>query len=162
MITEMRLQAARPVADPRLFPRGLLLHLRHGEVIERYVLPVAVGAPETAGAQDARERAERRKVLLVVPLVELGLELGRDAHRVHQEPAGIAGRELVAGQDLIVLEAHQAGDLACDALRPRRQVLAADRKIRRPLQDGDRVQRIGNINALRRAVTLLVASVTLT
>jgi hypothetical protein len=49
----------------------------------------------------------------------------------------------------IVLEAHQAGDLACDALRPRRQVLAADREIRRPLQDGDRVERIGNINALR-------------
>src|ERR1700675_5116562 len=60
MIAEMRLQAARPVADPRLFPRGGLLHLRRGEVIERHVLPVAAGAPEAAGAQDARGRAEGR------------------------------------------------------------------------------------------------------
>src|SRR6266498_2254744 len=78
MIAEMWLQAARPVADPRRFPRAGLLHLRHGEVIERHVLPVAAGAAEAAGAQDARDRAERRNVLLVVPLVELGLEVGRD------------------------------------------------------------------------------------
>src|SRR5712691_8566679 len=140
VITEMRFQAACPVAFPRLLPLGRLLHLGRGEVVERHVFAAAAAATETTGAEDARDGAERRDVLLVVPLVELGLEFGRDVHRVQQQPSGIAGRELVPGQDLIALEAQQTLDAADDALRPRRQVLPADRQIARAPQHRDIVE----------------------
>src|SRR5213594_316798 len=78
MIAEMRLQAARPLALPRRLPLRRLLHRGRGEVVERDVLPAAAGAPEAASAQHAGDGGERGDVLLVVPLVELGLELGRD------------------------------------------------------------------------------------
>src|SRR5712691_8246762 len=110
VIAEMRFQAGCPVAFPRLLPLGRLLHLGRGEVVERHVFAAAAAATETTGAQDSRDGAERRDVLLVVPLVELGLEFGRDVHRVQQEPAGIGGRELVARQDLIAFEPQQTLD----------------------------------------------------
>ena len=68
---------------------------------------------------------------------------GLDIHRVDQEPAGIVGRQLVARQDLIALEAHQALDLAGHPLRPGRQVVAADRLVGRALQHADRVEIVG-------------------
>ena len=88
-------------------------------MIERHVLAVAAGAAEPSSAQDTGDGAERGDVLLVVPLVEFGLALGDDIHRIQQEPTGRGGWKLVAGQDLIALEAHQALDARGDALRPR-------------------------------------------
>src|SRR5213592_4400411 len=77
VITELRLQPARPVALPRLLPLVRLHHVRRLEMIERHVLPIA-GAAEAPRAEHARHGGERRDVLLVVPLVELGLQIGRD------------------------------------------------------------------------------------
>src|SRR5262245_61478286 len=101
MVAKVRLQPARPVALARLLPLGGLLHLGSGEMIERHVLAVAARAPEAARGEDAGNGAEGRDVLLVVPLVELGLEFGGDVHRVQQEPAGLLRRQLVAGQGLL-------------------------------------------------------------
>src|SRR5262245_5276991 len=112
-------------------------------MIKCHVLAVAAGATEASGAQDAGHGGQRRDVLLVVPLVELGLELRRDVHGVQQEPAGIAWRKLVAGQDLIAFEAHQTLDLRGHALRPRRRVFATDRQVRRALQHRDAVEIVG-------------------
>src|SRR5262245_16187707 len=126
MVAEMRLEAARPFALPRDLPLGRFLDRRRGEVIERDVLPVARAAEATC-AEHAGNGREGWDVLLVVPLVELGLEFGRDVHRVQQKTAGVGRRELVTRQDLIAFEAHQAFDTTRDALRPGREVLAADR-----------------------------------
>ena len=57
-------------------------------------------------------------MLLVVPLVELGLELGRDVHGVEQEPARRPGRKLVAGQGLVALVAHEELDAPGHTLGP--------------------------------------------
>src|SRR5258706_10606095 len=84
VIAEMRLEAARPFTLPRDLPLRGFLNLRRGEVVERDVLPVAARAAEAARAEDAGDGGERGDVLLVVPLVELGVELGRDVHRVQQ------------------------------------------------------------------------------
>src|SRR5438477_1424109 len=104
MIAEMRLETARPFTLPRGLPLGGLLHGRRGEMVERDVLPVVAVAAESTRPEDPRNGGERGDVLLVVPLVELGLELGRDVHRVQQESAGIGWRALISGQDLVALD----------------------------------------------------------
>src|SRR5262249_59925411 len=112
----MRLQPAGPVALARLLPLRRLLHLGRRQMIEGEVLAIA-GAAEAAGAQHAGYGGERRDVLLVVPFVELDLVLGRDVHGVEQQTAGPGRRKLIAREDLIALEAHEALDLGGDALR---------------------------------------------
>src|SRR5262245_15635276 len=95
MVAEIRLETARPFTLSRDLPFRRFLDRRRGEVIERDVLPVA-GAAKAARAEHAGNGGERRDVLLVVPLVELGLELGRDVHGVQQETAGVRRRELIS------------------------------------------------------------------
>src|SRR5262249_6938359 len=115
VVAEMRLESARPVALPRLPPPRPLPDVGRRQMIERDVLPVAA-SPEATRAEHAWHRGERGDVLLVVPLVELGLEFGHDVHRVQQEPSGAGRRELIARQDLIALEAHEAIHARRDAL----------------------------------------------
>ena len=68
---------------------------------------------------------------------------GRDVHGVQEQTAGAGGRELVAGEYLIALEAHQPLDAARDALGPRREILSADGQVRRALEDGHAVEIVG-------------------
>src|SRR5580765_5058190 len=105
----MWLQPARPVALARLLPLGRLLHLGRRQVVERHVLAVP-GAAEAPGAEDAGHGGERRDVLLVVPLVELGFVLRSDVHGIEEQPTRTGRRQLVARKDLIALEAPQALD----------------------------------------------------
>src|SRR5215470_7374211 len=130
VIAKVWLQPAGPVALARLLPLGRLLHVGRRQMIERDVLAIA-GAAEAAGAEHAGHGGERRDVLLVVPLVELGFVLRRDVHRVEQQAARACRRQLITGKDLIALEAHEPLDPAGDALGPRREVRAADRQIGR-------------------------------
>ena len=62
MIAELRLQAARPVALPRLLPLRGVRHLGRVEMVEGHVPAVAAGAAETPRAQDAGQSE------VVVPL----------------------------------------------------------------------------------------------
>src|SRR5438093_11286557 len=62
VIAEVRLQAARPVALPRLLPLGRLLNLGCGQVVERHVLAVAAGAAKAPGAEDTRD-GDRKSVV---------------------------------------------------------------------------------------------------
>src|SRR5262245_36166864 len=133
VIAKVWLQSAGPVALARLLPLRRLLHVGRRQMIEGDVLAVA-GAAEAASAEHAGHGGERRDVLLVVPLVELGLVLGRDVHRVQQQASGPGRWKLIAREDLIALEAHEALDLRRDPLRPRREVRAADRQVRRARQ----------------------------
>ena len=115
----MRLEPARPLALSRALPLRRLHHVRIREVVKGYVSAVSAGAPEAARAQHTRHRAESRDVLLVVPLVELRLQLGSDVHGVQEQTARGGGRELVAGEYLIALEAHEPLHAARHALGPR-------------------------------------------
>src|SRR4030095_9899271 len=108
VVPEVGLKAAGPVALTSLLPLRRLLHLWLWQVVERHVLPVTAAAPEAASAQHPGHGRERWDVLLVVPLVELGLELRHDVHRVQEQSPGAGGRELVPGQELIALEAPDA------------------------------------------------------
>src|SRR5215831_618017 len=139
VIAKVWLQPAGPVALARLLPLRRLLHVGRRQMIEGDVLAVA-GAAEAAGAEHAGHGGERRDVLLVVPLVELGLVLGRDVHRVQQQASGSGRWKLIAREDLIALEAHEALDLRRDPLRPRREVRAADRQVGRARQHLDVVE----------------------
>jgi len=51
--------------------------------------------------------------------------------------------QLVARQDLLALEAHEALDPGGDALGPRRQVLAADGQVGRARHHGERLEVVG-------------------
>ena len=135
MVAEPRLEPARPVARACLLPLRRFDHRGAGQVIQGHVLAVAAGAAEASRAEHAGDGGQCRDVLLVVPLVELGLELRRDVHGVEEKPAGVPGRQLVAGQDLLALVPHQPLDLGGHALGPWREVLAADRPVRRALHD---------------------------
>src|SRR5262249_21607257 len=84
VIAELRLQAARPLAGARLLPLRGLDALRPRQRIEGDVLATAARAAEAPRAQHARHGGERGNVLLVVPLVELRLELRWDVHGVQQ------------------------------------------------------------------------------
>src|SRR5438270_206671 len=151
VLAEVRLQAVRPVTLARLLPLRRFHDGGPGQVVERDVFPVA-GAPEAASAEDTGHGSEGGDVLLVVPLVELGLEPGRDVHRVEQERAGVRGRQQVAGQDLVALEAHQALDPAGDTLGPRREVLVTGRAIGRASPQGAATSRAQIDGVLRQAV----------
>src|SRR5262245_2719822 len=112
-------------------------------MIERDVLAITAGAAEAPRAEHAGHCGERGDVLLVVPLVELGLQLRLNVHGVEEEAAGARGWELVAGQDLIALEPHEAIHACGNPLRPRREVLPADRSIGRALKDSDALEVVG-------------------
>src|SRR6267142_462097 len=142
VIAEVWLETAGPVALARLLPLGRLLNLGRREMVERHILAIA-GPAEPPGAEDARDGGERRNVLLVVPLVELGLLLRRDIHGVEEQAARAGRRKLVAREDLVPLEPHQPLDPARDALGPRRQVRAADRQVGRARQHLDVVEVVG-------------------
>src|SRR5215467_5978064 len=142
VVAEMRLEPAGPVALTRLLPLGRLLHVGRRQVIEGDVLAVA-GAAEPPGAEHAGHGRERRDVLLVVPLVELGLVLGRDVHGVEQQTSRACRRERITRKDLIALEAHESLDPGGDPLRPRRQVRAADRQVRGAQQHLDTLEIVG-------------------
>jgi hypothetical protein len=60
-----------------------------------------------------------------------------------RKAAGVVGRQPVARQDLVALEAHQAFDPAGHPLRPRRQIGATDRLIPGALQHRDIVEVVG-------------------
>jgi hypothetical protein len=74
-------------------------------VIECDVFRIAGGGAEAAGAQHTRNAGECRNVLGVVPSVERGLDRRGRGHSDQQQSAGTLRRRLIAGQDLIALEA---------------------------------------------------------
>src|SRR6516162_744553 len=106
-------------------------------------------AAVAARAQGAGHRAERRDVLLVVPLVEVALVLWGDVHRDDQQCGGLRGRRSVAGKKLLPLVAHQTLAEASGALCPRRGILASYRQIGWALQHVDIFEIIGRNRDLR-------------
>src|SRR5262249_26040687 len=94
----------RPLPVPRSDDVG------RSQVIERQVAVVAfaLAFEDTVAprGEAARNRGERRYVLLVVPGVEILLRLGRGVHREKQHRVrALRGRRQVAGQRLLALEA---------------------------------------------------------
>src|SRR5215469_14074648 len=101
-------------------------HIGRDEMIKGDVFGAALCRAEAARRQDPRHAGERRNVLGVIPGVESGLDRGRRRHRDEQEPAAALRCELVGGEDLLAFEAQQALAARGDALRPGRQILAAN------------------------------------
>src|SRR6516225_1220354 len=100
-------------------------------------------AAVAARAQGVGHRAERRDVLLVVPLVEVALVLWGDVHSDDHQCGGLRGRSSVAGKKLLALVAHQALAEASGAFCPRRGIVASYRQIGWALQHVDTVEIIG-------------------
>ena len=143
---------ADPVADmlrhrrrrARLLPFRRLDHPRRREVVEGHVFRVAGARPEAARAQNPGNAGERGHVLGVVPGVERGLDLRLPGS---SRPAAVRRRSPARARRPAGFARLRSAAGACDALghalRPGRQVLAADRQIGRALQHRQDVEIVG-------------------
>src|SRR5215472_6834652 len=90
-ISKMRPQTLRPGCVRRLAPFGRARNFGRSKMVERHITLGGAGAAVAASAQGARDRAECRDMLLVVPFVEIALVLGSDVHCDDQQGGGLRG-----------------------------------------------------------------------
>src|ERR1700759_924628 len=86
MIAEMRPHPFGPRRIGGRFPFRRTAYLGGGEMIEREgTLRRRAGSAVSARAQCSGNSGKRRNVFGIVPIIELALVLGSDAHRVQQQ-----------------------------------------------------------------------------
>src|SRR4029077_11566570 len=130
-VAEMRPQTLRPRRVRGFAPFGRARHLGRGKMVERDVTLGGAGTAVATGAQGTGHRAERRDMLLVVPLVEVGLVLRGNVHPYDQQRSRFGRCGAIAREQLLALKAHQALAKTRRALGPGRTIFAADSHIRR-------------------------------